>query len=108
MAKTTKCMNVQVKNGKREDGSSRLFDYDVYKDGYGLCDGEKLQCVCHMMDIKDNTEWIKEIVVLIKGNKIINLDDHVQVTLATLNKGHYTKLSGYGNEPRLRLAASTK
>ena len=110
--KTTVCRRMMIVNGKDfETGKQKLVPEGVYRRKYGFNDKEVVVAVFVMGDIVDDSVGydIQKMVMYDEvSKKYINLDDHVQVTLATINKGHYTKLSGFGNEPKLRLTAPTK
>lgn len=110
--KTTLCRGMMIVNGKDlETGKQKLVPEGVYRRKYGFAHEEVVVAVFMMGDIMDDSvgyNMQKMVMYDAVGKKYINLDDHVQVTLATVNKGHFTKLSGNGNEPRLRLTAPTK
>lgn len=111
MAKTQYCKGMYVKNGKDSNGKHILIPIHRYSVVYGLYDNETMPSLFIMGDILDDSvEIVEEKIVVYdeKTKKLINLDDHVQVTMATIKKGHFTKLSGHGNEPRLKLAAPKK
>lgn len=108
MARKTKiCKEMMIVNGKDlETGKQKLVPERFYRRKYGLRHEEVVVAVFMMRDtVDDSVEYNLEKMVMYDavGKKYINLDDHVQVTLATVNKGHFTKLSGNGNEPRLQL-----
>ena len=105
--KTKMCIGVQVFYKKDKKGKRKYKSIKDYNEEFGFYDNEKYFMRFLIKDlISGDIERTQEMTVGYnsKNKKFINEVKFVTVTKQTvIDKECYTKLSGEGNEPRLRL-----
>lgn len=111
MAKRKKCVGAKVITGRTAKGKKRWKAMDSYGKLKGFREGEQYVMVFDIQDLlTDEVTQTEEMIVVYdeKRKTFINVSLHVQVSKSTIDKGNYTKLSGNGNEPKLRLTHKEK